>query len=87
MTEIELSDKLTKSLSNFGINSPRGEVCITCSDEGRPVEIVSISTDLMTAQVRGSDGEETVDVSLVGSVQPGDTILVHAGIAITKVEA
>ena len=59
-----------------------GPVCVTCSDEGRLVEVVSASTS--TARVRAPDGEEDVDLSLVGPVRAGDLLVVHAGMAITR---
>ena len=57
-----------------------GSVCITCSDEGRPAEIVSVEGD--EAVVRTPDGQETIDVSLIDPPSPGDLVLVHAGFAI-----
>lgn len=86
MGEIDLSDQLSTSLSTLGMGNLRGQTCITCSDEGRLLQIVSLSADGLTAVGRCEDGEETVDVSLVGTTQLGDMILVHAGVAITKVE-
>jgi hypothetical protein len=57
------------------------EVCITCSDEGRPAEVVSVEGD--EAVVRTPDGQERIDVSLIDPPAPGDLVLVHAGFAIT----
>lgn len=63
------------------------EVCITCSDEGRLGEVIAAPQDLFSpAIVRTADGEEDVDVSIIGDVVPGDLILVHAGAAITKLD-
>lgn len=86
MTEINLSETLTASLAELGVKNVDGTACITCSDEGRPLQVISVDSDGITAHARGARGEETVDVSLVGTVAPGDKILVHAGLAITKVE-
>ncbi len=58
------------------------DVCITCSDEGRLAEVVSIHDD--EAVVRTADGQERVDISLVDVDGPGDLVLVHAGFAIGK---
>jgi hydrogenase maturation factor len=55
-------------------------VCITCSDEGRLAEVVSVEGD--EAVVRTADGQERIDVSLVDTPAPGDLVLVHAGFAI-----
>ena len=61
------------------------EVCITCSDEGRPAEVVSVDGD--EAVVRTPDGQERIDVSLIDPPAPGDLVLVHAGFAITATSA
>lgn len=57
-------------------------VCITCSDEGRLAEVLRAGGS--TALVRTADGEEEVDLSLVGSAEPDDLLVVHAGMAITR---
>ncbi len=63
------------------------EVCVTCSDEGRPGEVVlAPETPYSPALVRTATGEEAVDVTLVGEVAPGDLVLVHAGSAIARVD-
>jgi hypothetical protein len=56
------------------------EVCITCSDEGRPAEVVTVDGD--EAVVRTPDGQERIDVSLIDAPTPGDLVLIHAGFAI-----
>lgn len=61
------------------------EVCITCSDEGRLVEVVGCSGP--TATVLAAGRTEEVDTTLVGAVQPGELLLVHAGAALTRVGA
>ena len=58
-----------------------GPVCITCSDEGRLAEVLAASG--ATARVRTADGEEDVDLSLVGTAAVHDLLVVHAGMAIT----
>ena len=58
------------------------EVCITCSDEGRPAEVVTVDGD--EAVVRTPDGQERIDVSLIETPSPGDLVLIHAGFAITS---
>ena len=57
------------------------EVCITCSDEGRLAEVVSVDGD--EAVVRTAEGRERIDTSLVEPPAPGDLLLVHAGSAIS----
>ena len=56
------------------------EVCITCSDEGRPAEVVSVDGD--EALVRTPAGQERIDVSLIDPPAAGDLVLIHAGFAI-----
>jgi len=56
------------------------EVCITCSDEGRPAEVVSVEGD--EAVVRTAEGRERIDTSFIDAPHPGDLVLVHAGSAI-----
>ena len=61
------------------------EVCITCSDEGQVAEIQAVpSGDVATSPDAGRP--QTVDVSLVDPVTPGDLVLVHAGVAITAID-
>jgi hydrogenase maturation factor len=59
------------------------EHCPTCADEGVPMRVVSVR-DERTA-VCESDIE--VATELVDEVRPGDTLLVHAGVALAKVPA
>ena len=54
------------------------EVCITCSDEGRPAEIVG------PGRARTAEGIEDVSTMLVDPVAVHDLVLVHAGMAITR---
>ncbi|MGI8937928.1 MAG: hydrogenase assembly protein HupF [Iamia sp.] len=63
-----------------------GEVCITCSDEGRLGEVLG-ATGGPDAQVRTACGVERIDVSLVGPVDRDQLVLVHAGTAISLVDA
>ncbi|HVL83014.1 MAG TPA: HypC/HybG/HupF family hydrogenase formation chaperone [Pseudonocardia sp.] len=62
------------------------EVCITCSDEGRLGEVVLPGSGLDGALVRTAEGEERVDTTLADPVAPGDLLLVHAGMAITRLD-
>jgi hypothetical protein len=64
------------------------EVCVTCSDEGRLAEVILEPADVTSsALVRTADGEEWVDVAMVGAVAPNDLVLVHAGAAIARLGA
>jgi len=58
--------------------------CVTCSDEGRVAEVVTVDPAGFAA-VRSERGTETIDVNLVVPIGPGDLVLVHAGAAIGRV--
>jgi hypothetical protein len=64
------------------------EVCITCSDEGRPAEVIFVRDAAWgNVLVRTAQGEEQIDTTLVGEVAPGDLLLVHAGSALARIGA
>jgi len=59
--------------------------CITCSDEGIAMRV----TELRGANVLCRDeltAEHTVAADLVWPVAPGDVLLVHAGVAIRRLQ-
>ena len=61
--------------------------CITCGDEG--VEMRALKVDVgsslaVCADAQGSTSE--VDLGIVSGVAPGDRLLVHAGVALTRLE-
>ncbi|MCV7278558.1 HypC/HybG/HupF family hydrogenase formation chaperone [Mycolicibacterium flavescens] len=63
------------------------EPCVTCSDEGRLGEVLAEPADATSsALVRTADGEEWVDVTLIGAVAPNDLVLLHTGAAITRID-
>jgi len=55
--------------------------CVTCSDEGVPMRVLELGDDGL-ARCDGGD----VMTDLVGPVAPGDTLLVHAGVALARIE-
>jgi hydrogenase expression/formation protein HypC len=62
-----------------------GGHCITCSDEGVPMRVVSAQEALAVCR----DDERRlhdVAIDLVAPVSPGDRVLVHAGVAIAELE-
>ncbi len=59
------------------------DVCVTCSDEGRVAEVSAVRAD-RRVEVITEGRRETIDVSLVDPVGPGDLLLVHAGVAIAS---
>jgi hypothetical protein len=60
--------------------SCEGDHCITCSDEGVPMRVRDVRDDGLAVC---EDGVEVM-TELVGPVAPGDDLLVHAGVALTR---
>jgi hypothetical protein len=58
--------------------------CNTCRDAGHPAEVLSID-GRGEASVRTAVGVETVDTTVVDTVNVGDVLLVHAGTAIAVI--
>jgi hydrogenase maturation factor len=61
--------------------------CITCGDDGEPMEIVAVDDTrglALCADERGA--HSTVEVELVAPVAAGDSVLVHAGVALARLE-
>lgn len=59
--------------------------CLTCGDVAVPVTVVTGSdADAVCVDALGNEGK--VAVELVGMVAPGERLLVHAGVAIEKLE-
>ena len=60
-----------------------GSICITCSDDAAPSRVVELRDPGLALVDTGGSMEE-ISVALVDA-GPGDTVLVHAGEAITVV--
>ena len=58
--------------------------CITCSDEGVPMRVVEAGTDRIALCAAENGAAQPVMVDLVGSVAAGDSVLVHAGVALVR---
>lgn len=58
------------------------EHCITCSDEAVAARVVAVDGSNATVELDGN--RERVGIELVEPVEPGDTLLCHAGIALKK---
>ena len=64
-----------------------GDHYITCSDEGIPMQVERIDDVRGLALCAAEDGSKsTVEIALV-SVEPGDRVLVHAGVALAELSA
>jgi hydrogenase assembly chaperone HypC/HupF len=63
--------------------------CVTCSDEGVPMRVLALEpTGGSLVRCTGADGvAATVETALVGPVEPGDVVLVHAGVALVRLDA
>jgi len=60
--------------------------CLTCGDVAVPVTVVrGTDQDAICVDAHGNEG--TVATELVGEVTIGERLLVHAGVAIEKLEA
>jgi hydrogenase maturation factor len=60
--------------------------CVTCSDAGIPVRVVSVEgDDALCEDAAGS--RAWIAVELVMPVQPGEVLLTHGGVAIGRVAA
>ena len=61
--------------------------CVTCGDDGVPMQVVRVDEVRGLALCAHEDGSrETVETALVDPVAPGDTLLVHAGTALAHLE-
>ncbi len=62
--------------------------CITCGDDGVPMRVLRIDATRGLALCADAGGaRSTVETALVDPVAVGDTLLVHAGTALTAVPA
>jgi hydrogenase maturation factor len=61
------------------------EHCITCGDQGIPMRVASVSDPGEATCLDRDEQEHTVITELVEPVNPGDEVLVHAGVAIGRI--
>ena len=61
--------------------------CITCGDDGVPMRVLRIDAERGLALCVDEEGDRsTVEIALVDPVVPGDSVLVHAGVALVTLE-
>ncbi len=60
--------------------------CALCGDEALPAVVQSLNPAEATAVVVRCEARQVVALDLVEAVQVGDTILVHQGFAIARLE-
>lgn len=56
---------------------------MTCADEAVPLRVLSVVADGTVL----CEGEVEVMTDLVGEVEPGEDLLVHAGVALARLPA
>jgi hydrogenase maturation factor len=70
------------------VNGPacdHGDGCITCGDTAIPLTVRKVDVERGLALCVDDGGQsESVQTELVGSVTPGDSLLVHAGTALQR---
>ena len=69
-----------------GKPEPTGDTCVTCSDEGRVAEVCAVLAK-GRVEVLARGHAEQIDGRLVEALQPGDLVLVHAGVAVATLPA
>jgi hypothetical protein len=62
------------------------EHCVTCSDEGIVMKVVGRDPDGLAVCAADDDSLTSVMTDLVGAVRDGDRLLVHAGVALVRLE-
>jgi hydrogenase maturation factor len=63
------------------------EHCITCGDLGVEMRVAAAADARGVARCTDAGGAQSdVDVLLVDPVAPGERLLVHAGVAIARIE-
>jgi hydrogenase expression/formation protein HypC len=61
------------------------EGCITCGDTALPLKVREVDAARALALCFDETGAtESVQIELVGPVEPGDSLLVHAGTALQR---
>jgi hydrogenase assembly chaperone HypC/HupF len=61
--------------------------CITCGDVGVPMRVASVDGEQGLASCRDAEGAiSDVDVALLERVEAGDAVLVHAGVALVRLD-
>jgi hydrogenase maturation factor len=67
--------------------APEGH-CVTCGDDAESMRVLCVDEERVLALCVADDGaRRTVEIELVAPVAPGDSVLVHAGVALAVIEA
>jgi len=73
-------------LASLGNCTLENDGCITCSDAGIPVRVVSIEGDDAICEDAAGNRAE-IAVELVAPARMGEVLLTHGGVAIGKIVA
>lgn len=60
------------------------DFCLTCADALLTATVLSLCTETEIALVELDGRQEEVDISLLEHVEPGDTLLIHGGVALAR---
>jgi hypothetical protein len=67
------------------VSEPSLPRCTTCGDTSEPMRVVRADAGSEIAICVGEDGaRRRVDIGIVGAVAPGETLIVHAGAALSR---
>jgi hydrogenase maturation factor len=67
------------------VNACDSDHCITCGDDGVPMQVLAVDESRCLALCIDEDGaKSTVEIELVAPVDVGNELLVHAGTALVR---
>ena len=67
------------------MSEPALSRCTICGDTSEPMRVVSSDAAREIAVCVGEDGAtRRVDTGILGAVSPGETLIVHAGAALSR---
>jgi hydrogenase maturation factor len=69
---------------------PQSCHCVTCADDGVPMRVLAVERSSGLARCveeHGAGPATEVETALIGAVAPGERLLVHAGVALVRLEA
>jgi hydrogenase maturation factor len=68
-------------------DAPASGHCITCSDEGVPMSVVAVDAERELALcIDDAGARHSVEIALVAPVGLGDEVLVHAAVALVRLQ-
>jgi hydrogenase maturation factor len=77
----------TSELAGTGGRNAVSCHCVTCGDDGVPMLVLAVDESRCLALCEdGTGAHGSVEIALVAPVAPGDTLLVHAGTALTRLQ-